>query len=167
MKNMILIGYMLGGIIGLTGNISDDSHLTLAATAPSTQEKQIYQLQTVNGISLYDNQSSVIEKKGEPALITEDPYIKGFEIYHYPGMNIIFSDGAVNFVEVLAGVDTFTIDGIPIPATVEAVKEALGEPDYVAEDGIVFQRNEALLKLFIDRDTQNLTSIHYYHISAA
>jgi peptidoglycan hydrolase-like protein with peptidoglycan-binding domain len=166
MKHMILIGYMLGGIISFTGNISNGFHLTLAAMAPSTEEKQILQLRTVNGISLYDDQSIVIEKKGEPELITEDPYIKGFEIYHYPDMKIIFSDGTVNFVEVLEGAETLTIDGIPIPATVQALKEALGEPDFIAEDGIVFQRREALLKVFIDRDTQKLTSIHYYHISA-
>lgn len=166
MKHMILIGYMLGGIIGFTGNITDGFHLTLAAMAPSIQEKQIFQLRTVNDISLYDDQSIVIEKKGEPELITEDPYIKGFEIYHYPDMKIIFSDGTVNFVEVLEGAETLTIDGIPIPATLQALKEALGEPDYIAEDGIVFQRREALLKVFIDSDTQKLTSIHYYHISA-
>jgi hypothetical protein len=157
---------MLGLIISFTGNISNGFHLTLAAMAPSTEEKQILQLRTVNGISLYDDQSIVIEKKGEPELITEDPYIKGFEIYHYPDMKIIFSDGTVNFVEVLEGAETLTIDGIPIPATVQALKEALGEPDFIAEDGIVFQRREALLKVFIDRDTQKLTSIHYYHISA-
>lgn len=125
--------------------------------------KQKFAFQTVNGISLYDDPSSVIDKLGEPAFITEDPHIPGIEIYQYPNMNVVFSDGIVNFVEIMDGTKTLQLDGIEIPATIEALEAALGHPDYITEDGIVFERNEALLKLFIDADTKKLTSIHYFH----
>ncbi len=125
--------------------------------------KPDFKLQTVNGISLYDTPSIVARKLGEPERITADPYLKELLIYQYPNMNVVFSGGIVYSVEIAGDSKTLLLDGVEIPATIEAVKGALGQPDYVTEDGIVFERNEALLKLFIDSETQKLTSIHYFH----
>ncbi|WP_053372338.1 hypothetical protein [Paenibacillus sp. FJAT-27812] len=129
----------------------------------ANEATQSFALQTVNGITLYDDPSSVTKKLGEPKRISEDPHLKELKIYEYPNMNVVFSDGMVNFVEITEGSKSFLIDGVEIPATIEAVKEALGEPDYFTEDGIAFERNEAVLKLFVDTDTQKLTSIHYFY----
>ncbi|OMF23452.1 hypothetical protein BK133_24495 [Paenibacillus sp. FSL H8-0548] len=126
--------------------------------------KPSFTLQSVNDITLYDDPAAVIKKLGEPDRITQDPHLAGVVIYEYPNMNIVFSDEMVNFVELAEGAKTLWIDGIEVEATIAGVQEALGEPDYMTEDGIVFERYEALLKLFIDTDTQQLTSIHYFHM---
>ncbi|WP_139995703.1 hypothetical protein [Paenibacillus paridis] len=128
------------------------------------EEKPSFTLQTVNGITLYDDMDSVAKKLGKPGKITEDPHLKELVIYEYPEMSIVFSDGIVNFVELTEGAKTLLIDGVKMNASIDAVKKALGEPDYVTEDGLVFERGEALLKLFIDENSRKLTSIHYFHI---
>jgi hypothetical protein len=204
MKNIIIIGCLIGGIFAFSsdyGKVTNTYSLSTSASKvmaeasaeaademmkasmpPSTVTKityasneaeaeannpevtkQRFTLQEINGITLYDDPSSVVKKLGKPKSISEDPHLKELKIYEYPNMNIVFSDGMVNFVEITEGSKTLQMDGVEIPATIEAIKEALGEPDYVTEDGIAFERNEAILKLFVDMDTQKLTSIHYFH----
>jgi hypothetical protein len=200
MKNFILIGCLIGGMLVLSDDIAPvaktyswTDHSSMSAVkavndtmnesvqssmAPSTAAdtvqtadpansveavKPSFALQSVNGITLYDDPAAVIQKLGEPDRITEDPHLAGLVIYEYSNMNIVFSHEMVNYVELAEGSKTLWIDGIEIEATIAGVKEALGEPDYITEDGIVFERNEALLKLFIDTDSQKLTSIHYFH----
>jgi hypothetical protein len=119
----------------------------------------------VNGISLNDDVKAVINKLGQPLSKGKDPFFTEMEVYAFPKMNIGFSDGTVNYVEVLVAVGTVNIDGVSIPIEQEALKNALGEPDFIAEDGIVFQRNAALIKLFKDVETHEVTSLHYYHHS--
>ena len=127
------------------------------------QLQQQFKLQTVNGISLYDDPGRVIAKIGEPDFITEDEHFKDIMIFQYPGMNVLFSDEILYCVEILEGVQTLLVDDISITATVEDLKAELGEPDFITEDGIVFERDEALLKIFIDADSNKLNSISYFH----
>jgi hypothetical protein len=125
----------------------------------------VFRFDYVNGISLYDNVKAVTDKLGKPLSKGRDPNFGELEVYAYPEMNIGFSDGIVSYVEVLVSAGTVNIDGISILINEEDLKKALGEADYVAEDGIVFQRKEALIKLFTSMDTQKVTSLHYYHYS--
>lgn len=134
-----------------------------AVNMNETAKEQQLMLQTVNNVSLYDDPTSVIEKLGQPEQIIADEYLEGIETYQYPAMKIIFSDGIVDFVEIEDLSRSLLIDDAFIPATVEDLQAALGEPDYITEDGIVFERNEALLKLFIGSDTKQLTSVSYFH----
>jgi hypothetical protein len=129
---------------------------------PYVERKHVFHFDTVNDISLYDDQKSVIEKKGKPQSVTADPLFAGEETYIYSDMNISFSSG---IVEYIPSIGTIKIDDIVIPTTIQDMKSALGEPNYVAEDGIVFQRNDALIKIFIDSSTSKATSIQYYHMS--
>jgi hypothetical protein len=134
-------------------------------TKPPVDTKKEFKFENVNGISLYDDVKAVIDKLGQPLSKRNDPMFAELEVYAFPEMNIGFSDGIVNYVEVLAAAETVNIDGVSIPIDQEGLKNALGEPDFVAEDGIVFQRNAALIKLFKDIETHEVTSIHYYHHS--
>ncbi|MDQ8732914.1 hypothetical protein [Paenibacillus sp. LHD-38] len=133
-----------------------------AEASASEVEKPSFKLQSVNGVSLYDDPTIVVKKLGEPMKITKDPYLKELMTYHYPNMDVVFSDDMIYSVELAEGTKTLDIDGVKIAATIESVREALGGPDYITEDGIVFERGDALLKLFIDADTGKLTSIHYF-----
>ncbi|CAM4092086.1 hypothetical protein L1N85_23680 [Paenibacillus alkaliterrae] len=165
MKSIILIGCLIGNLCVFTSDEITTASLTPspAIVEASTQELQLL---TVNRISLYDDPGTVVRKLGEPELITEDAPISGFEIYQYPDMNVVFRDGIVDFVEILEGAEVLLIDDELIPATTRHITEALGEPDYETEDGIVFERNEALLKLFIEPGNGQLTSISYFHSSS-
>ncbi|WP_138755339.1 hypothetical protein [Paenibacillus sinopodophylli] len=139
---------------------------TQAQTLIPEVVKPSFKLQSVNGITLYDDPSTLVKKLGEPKRIAVDPYFKEMSTYDYPNMAIVFSDGLLYSLEIPEGASVIVIDGTQIAATVEALEEALGQPDYTTEDGIVFERGEALLKLFIDVDSNKLTSIHYFHSSS-
>jgi hypothetical protein len=152
-------------IVIASGSPSTVTEVTYATEAAQVKEskKPSFTLQTVNGISLYDDPSSVVKKLGKPKNITADPDLTELVTYEYPNMNVIFSGEFIQSVEMAEDSKMLLMDGIEVAATVDAVKNALGKPDYMTEDGIVFERDEALLKLFIDADTQKLTSIHYFH----
>ncbi|MFX3634372.1 MAG: hypothetical protein ACE3L7_23800 [Candidatus Pristimantibacillus sp.] len=173
MKNIILISCLLGGIVVSQvptasmilpiDEVQASSSPTVHADSTTNDELD---LQTVNDLTLYDNTAVVLEKMGRPEKISRDDWFDEIMIYEYPEMNIAFRDGIIEYVDVRKTAETISIDESVIPATIEALKKALGQPDYVAEDGIVFQRNEALLKLFIDPETGELDSISYYHLSS-
>lgn len=193
MKNMILTGLILGVIFSQVTVSSSSPPVeytqkmtlhTVEQTVPLETDKQTISMQTeeqpeslqsvkqeislqmVNNISLDDDAKIVLDKMGEPQQISSDTLYEQSKIYKYPDMNIAFNDGFIEYVEVLGSASTILLDKSVVPATIEAVKGVLGEPDFIAEDGIVFQRNESLLKLFIDPDTGGLISITFYHLSS-
>lgn len=168
-------------IISLNPEGSDDTFLPVlpptlaAAQAESSSDISakvaeanplVPMLNSLEGISLYDDTASVIAKKGYPLRFVQDPHFEEAFTYEYSDMNIGFQDDIVTFVQIPAKVGYVQINDQRIPLTITDVKRLLGEPDYVAEDGIVFQRREALIKLFIESETQELISIDYYHLSS-
>jgi hypothetical protein len=178
---MILLGFIVSGIIvwgSLRADASNQTFFFAASPNPASQPpvlsqviteskpKFVFHFNSVNGISLYDTKESIKAKFGSPQAITQDPNLIELETYVYPMMKVGFSYGTADYVEVPAEAGSILIDDVHVATTVEAMKEALGEPDYIAEDGIVFQRRDALIKLFIDPMTRQPTVIHYYHISS-
>ncbi|WP_337098374.1 hypothetical protein [Paenibacillus sp. YIM B09110] len=192
MKNIILIGCIVGSLIGFASvqevpMVSIDrqaqanqakeasvemltaaaNKVTTASMSPAAPtEKQSLQLGSVEGITLYDSQQDAITKLGQPVEITTDPYNAGSETYHYERMSIVFTDGVVNFVEILPSIGSVLIDDVRVPASFEGMKKAFGEPDFETEDGIGFQRGEAVLKLFFGEAKGQLNAIHYFHIAS-
>ncbi|MFF2090223.1 hypothetical protein [Paenibacillus sp. NPDC058174] len=159
MKNIILIGCLLGALV---------SQLPASASMPPLQASkgEPYPLHSVNGLTLDDDPAAVADKLGQPQSVVQDEWLPELQVYEYPDMDIAFRDGWFDYVEIAGGANKLQIDDNELSATEAAIKEALGEPDFIAEDGIVFQRGEALLKLFIDPDTGKLQSIAYYHIAS-
>ncbi len=167
MKVILVISYLIGGLFNPI--LSEQAFATTAEQMPIPISKQApaeILLTSVNGISLNDDVFAIIEKKGTPIQISTDPVFKDQVMYEYSDMLVSFRDDVIDYLEIGNGTETLYLDHTEIPATIEAVQTALGEPDYVAEDGLVFQRNEALLKLFINSDSGELESIAYYHIAS-
>jgi hypothetical protein len=190
MNKIISIALLFGGIVAFSGS---PGHTTIASSLagelklaaapeiqstpkptmevslikefPAAEEKRVFQFQTVNGISLDDSPATVVEKLGKPLTKSKDAFLAEIEVFVYPEMNIGFSSGSIDYVEVLASSGTASIDGTQITIGLEAMKKAFGEPNFVAEDGITFQRNQAVIKIFTDMETKKVTSIHYFHNS--
>jgi hypothetical protein len=141
--------------------------VSLVKEHPAAQGNKIFHFQTVNGISLDDTPTTVIEKLGKPLSKNKDPFFGELEVYAYPEMNIGYSNGVIDYVEVLVSAGTANIDGTTLAIDIESMKKTLGDPSFVAEDGIVFQRKDAFIKIFTDMETKKVTSIHYYHHSNA
>lgn len=145
-----------------------NTNVVLAAVTDQSESNQLHiTLQTVNHISLYDDVMEVLNKKGIPNHITDDPYFKDYKTYEYRDMSITFNNDLIDSVQLNVDSDSsIYLDERKVPATLDAITELLGSPDYQAEDGIVFERGEALLKLFVDKGSKQINAIAYYHIAS-
>ncbi len=130
------------------------------------KQDRVFHLLEVNKVNLQDDEAIVVRKLGKPQAITIDPDISVMKTYEYKDMNIGFVNGIVDYVQVFATAGTIQIDNEVLPITIEDVTNALGGPDFEAEDGLVFQRNEYLIKIFTDETTGNVVSVDYYHLSS-
>ena len=159
MKKMLLISIFIGGILFAVSNPNDvESSLNSMSAAPDSQ------FQKVNGISLGDDMKTVVTVQGEPAQKVKDTFFTELETYEYPGMNVGFAYGVVQYVEVLVNANrTIQIDHLSMDATEAGLKAALGIPDYITEDGYVYHHQGKLVKLYLDFNTEKVKSIHYYH----
>jgi len=175
MEIILIIGYLLNAIFmpnpmhSMSPNAAEKaaSSPVMLAVMPGPQtEMESITLSTINDISLYDDVFSLLEKKGTPNRVTKDPYLKEYTSYEYANMNVIFNEDVIECIEISNEASTLYLDGIEIPATKDAIIKVLGKPDFKAEDGLVFQRENALLKLFINPNTKELESIAYYHIAS-
>ncbi|KRF30147.1 hypothetical protein [Paenibacillus sp. Soil787] len=145
---------------------SSDGSANSASLQVAEASAMVPILHSLKGISLYDNTEAVVAKKGYPLSFVQDPHLKEAFTYEYPDMNIGFQDDIVTFVQIPAKVGHVQINDQRISLTITDVKRLLGEPDFVAEDGIIFQRDEKLIKLFIAPETQELIAIDYYDLSS-
>ncbi|WP_168119682.1 DUF4309 domain-containing protein [Paenibacillus sp. HB172176] len=138
-----------------------------ALEAPIAEVKQdAFALNAVNDLTLYDSREDVRDKLGEPDSIERDEYLKDAVTFHYGDMSIYFYQDYIQSIDFAATVKELNIDGVIVQVNAEALKAALGKPDYVAEDGIVFQRNDCLLKMFMDGQTGERLGVSYYHLAS-
>ncbi|WP_438434549.1 hypothetical protein [Gorillibacterium sp. sgz500922] len=136
------------------------------AVVPSVQSgPSVTKLGEVNGVSLSDDRETVVAKLGVPVEIAKDPLVPELEIYHYANLDVTFSGPYVHDVAVAQGVSSVTLDGVQVAVTPAALREALGDPDYVAEDGLVYQRGARLLKVYLDEEQHRIDVIRYYSLS--
>lgn len=180
MKNAFIACYLAGGIIGIVPlaymSLPHPVHEQQTTAATSASEWATvshadytvsdFRLQSVNGLSLYDDKITVERMLGDPVQVTRDEWLTEMVTYEYPNMDIVFRDGIMDEIKVSGSASTVWIDDEEIPVSIEALTRALGKPDYKAEDGIVYERQENVLKLFINYDTGTLESIAYYHTSS-
>ncbi|MFF2886216.1 hypothetical protein [Paenibacillus sp. NPDC057967] len=141
------------------------------AAEPQTSEASIalsegngFELDSVNGISLYDTPEAVVSKLGEPVSKSVDDLWGDLEVYEYSDMEIAFYGEFIQYVNIEAD-KALQVDGETLSITKSALTKAFGQPDYTAEDGIVFQRDDAVLKLFLDEETHEPQYVSYYHIA--
>lgn len=176
MEIIVIIGYLLNAIFmsgpsySMSPGAADQaaSSTAMLASMPVNQtEMQPITLSTINDISLYDDVFSLLEKKGIPDRIASDPYLQEYTSYGYTDMTVIFNEDAIECIEINTEVaGTVYLDQLEVPVTIKDLTNVLGKPDFEAEDGLVFQRKDALLKLFINPNTKELESIAYYHIAS-
>jgi hypothetical protein len=183
--NRIMVGSFLVGSVLFAGSFSSvpaEAGLNATVAAPPAVVTPVtlavdpsaelavlppIELRSVNGISLTDDAPGVLAVAGKPERISQDPLVKDLNIFEYGKMQIGVQDGMVSFLSVSGDADAIVLDNTRLPVTLEAIKKAMGEPDFIAEDGLVFRRSERLLKVFIDPDTGAVKSVDYYSMSNA
>ncbi|TDF95514.1 hypothetical protein [Paenibacillus piri] len=138
---------------------------TIAPTAGDTFNRTSvpFRLASVNGISLTDDLKTLYEIKGPPLAIERDGPLQDMSVYMYDDCAVGMSDGAVQFVKVPAAAGRIEIDGQLMPLKPDVLKSRLGQPYFEAEDGIVYKEGGRALKLFLDKETGALVSVHLFN----
>ncbi|WP_051620626.1 hypothetical protein [Paenibacillus sp. UNC451MF] len=122
--------------------------------------------QTINGLSLTDDLKTVFEMKGQPLSIKQDEILPSLKTYTFEDCSIIMTDGSIEYVVVPASVGKLDIDGQLLPMDIVKLKEKLGKPYFVSEDGIVYKDGVNVLKIYTDTVSGKVTSVHYFHEAA-
>lgn len=136
---------------------------------PNVQHKTYSEkYDSVNGIELTDTPETVISKKGEPIQIIRDPDLPYLQTFEYDEMNIGFFDDDLQYVEIPQSSGSLELgDGTNLSLTIDDIYRILGEPDYTAEDGIVYRDGHRMIKFYVDFSSEQISSAHYFHFYSA
>ncbi|WP_020618825.1 hypothetical protein [Paenibacillus daejeonensis] len=118
----------------------------------------------VNGLDLDADADTVLQLLGDPEERTTDPLL-GTEEYHYAAQTVGLYEDLVDYIIVPASAGQVQLGNVTIPLDMEQLKQHLGEPDYTAEDGLVYVQQEVCLKLFYGENEAELDSVQIYWLS--
>lgn len=105
----------------------------------------------LEGLSLGDSSAAVKNAWGEPDAVGPDDWLSGCDIWHYAdGRNVSVCDGFVEVVQIGAQAKKIDLSGREIPMDDGSLREALGKPDFSAEDGWGVAAGSEALKVFVD-----------------
>ncbi|MBP2114331.1 hypothetical protein [Paenibacillus silagei] len=110
---------------------------------------------SLSGISLYMTEEELLQIKGTPQQIVEDPWAGCLE-YQYADSSAGVCGGVVLYVHASpsqAGQYGLSLNGRMLNPQAMNVQDMLGAPDFEAEDGDVYIRGEAALKIY--RNTES------------
>ena len=118
----------------------------------------------VNGLDLDSDAATVVQLLGEPAERSTDPLLDTEE-FHYPAQTIGLYEDLVDYIIVPASAGEVQLGDATIPLEMEQLRQLLGEPDFTAEDGLVYVQHEVCLKLFYGENEAELDSVQIYWLS--
>lgn len=124
-----------------------------------------FRLESVNGITLWDDKETVVSKLGSPLSVEQDEFFPELEVLHYEGMEVGVEGGLVRYAAVPGTAGSITIDDKVLEVSVQAFEQVLGPPDFTAEDGLVYQRGANALKLYLGQSGEIIV-IRYFHTSS-
>ncbi|OMF90708.1 hypothetical protein [Paenibacillus sp. FSL R7-0337] len=105
---------------------------------------------SLSGISLYMTEKELLQAKGTPQQIAEDPWAGCLE-YQYADISAGVCGSVVLYVHASpaqAGRYGLSLNGQVLHPQTMNVQDMLGTPDFEAEDGDVYIRGEAALKIY-------------------
>lgn len=105
----------------------------------------------LEGIKLGDKESRVKGSWGYPFKVVEDK-LTGCKVWKYrEGKNVGMCNGVVSYVQVTAKAGSAVINRKPVPMVQSKLKQVLGKPAFVADDGWGILKGEEALKVFVDK----------------
>lgn len=120
---------------------------------------------TMNGISLWDKEEDVISKKGEPLELTHNSFLDCNE-YQYDDSTIGICNGIVDYVHINSSVRVMKVNGQEIELSHNRIREALGEPQFNAEDGYGYSRGTSTIKVYKDSISGTIEGVDFFDESA-
>lgn len=132
-----------------------------AQAEPAHRDSLARSYGSLNGISLTDRKQDVIRKLGRPAGVDRDA-IGGLTVFHYQDMEVGIRQGFTEYVRVKPSANDFRVENLKVGMTAGEVRASLGKPYFEAEDGDVYLRNHDALKVFLNRETGEITGIDLF-----
>ncbi|OME89397.1 MULTISPECIES: hypothetical protein [Paenibacillus] len=126
-----------------------------------TSDNSTESYRTLNGISLTDNKRDVIRKLGAPARI-EHEELTGMTKLDYKDLEVGVRNGYTEYVHVKPSAASFQVEDQRIGMTTNQIRASLGKPYFKAEDGDVYLEDHHALKVFIDRNSGEITGIDLF-----
>lgn len=141
-------------------------HPTFAfALQPSAvREAGFDRLESLADIALYETAGQLTARKGQPERIAPDPWADCTE-YRYANASAGVCGDTVLYVHMTPGqVRTYglRLNGEDLPLAGGTLRDVLGEPYFIAEDGEVYKRGETALKIYRDAATGEWTGIDLF-----
>ncbi|MFS0837951.1 hypothetical protein [Paenibacillus sp. 1P03SA] len=151
----------IAGYKSASETVSAKPAVVLAEQTPAGASGSV-KLEHVNGISLSDDENTIVKHKGEPTSVRKDEFFGDTKILEYPDCSVAVGEYGVEYVEVTPEHKQITIDGKRVANNLQALEKTLGEPYWVAEDGLVYTQDSQALKLFVDPDSGRLKSVQFF-----
>jgi hypothetical protein len=136
--------------------------VSTAAAVETVPLSPLLQFGAVNGIALSDDLKTIYELKGQPVSIIEDKILPSSRTYLFKDCEINVADGAIQNITVPATIGKVDIDGITFPF--DKLKERLGMPFFVSEDGLVYKKGNYAFKIFLDVHDSHIQYVSYFHV---
>lgn len=176
---MILVLGLLSASAGYTPATADSvpqPSVKLAQSPPSFlgllpgDRGAIYpmgQFYSMGDVALYDDRDSVVGKKGPPLSVTKDAYT-GYTEYRYEDITVGLYEGMVYYVHAdvdmnaSASPGKIKLNGKWLFLESGGLALALGQPDFEAEDGDVYIRDLAAIKIYRDPETRTIVGVDLF-----
>ncbi|QLG38480.1 hypothetical protein MKY42_27805 [Paenibacillus sp. FSL W7-1088] len=128
----------------------------------------VQHFRTLNDISLDDSMNDMLANKGQPVHKELDPYL-GCPEYQFKDVTVGFCEdtGVVNYVHIDASEKRLKLNQEWIDMNIEAIRDVLGKPYDVAEDGEVFLRGSQALKVYMKPGSNHIEGIDLFDESAS
>lgn len=139
-----------------------------AAVAASMQQPApnslITSFDSLAGVSLYDTEEELLAAKGAPLRMAPDSWQNCME-YQYSDMSAGICEGIVLYVQVSpaqASSYGLYLNRTKLDPLKGNLREMLGEPHFVAEDGDVYMRGSTALKIYRNPGTEEWSGIDLF-----
>ncbi|WP_091000410.1 hypothetical protein [Paenibacillus sp. OK003] len=134
----------------------------------SDRSGTVQHFRTLNDISLDDSMNDILANKGQPVHRELDPYL-GCPEYQFKDVTVGFCEdtGVVNYVHIDASEKRLKLNQEWIQMNIEAIRDVLGKPYYVAEDGEVFLRGNQALKVYMKSGSNHIEGIDLFDESVS
>ncbi|MCM3207592.1 hypothetical protein M3637_24455 [Paenibacillus illinoisensis] len=133
--------------------------ITLAAD----RSGPVRHFQTLNGISLDDSKGHIISEKGQPLHKKADPYL-GCPEYEFNDVKVGLCEdtGEIQYIHIDGAEERLKLNQQWIDMNVESIRQVLGEPYVVAEDGEVYLRGNQAIKVYIKPGTGQIDGVDLF-----
>ncbi|WP_322907775.1 hypothetical protein [Paenibacillus campi] len=130
-----------------------DDGITTAVAQPSVSdavyEDDHHTYSTLNGVSLDDTKANLLHKLGQPLRI--DKTDAGYIEYRYDDVTVgLRDDGLIYYVSVPVQAGSIELDGQHIALNKQEITDALGTPQFTADDGEGYYNDFYAFKVFTD-----------------